>query len=365
VGGVGLIVIAVYLFRKKSLGHGSKSIEDRNTLNVAEKMELPVDETRFDEPTYDTTPNGLDRFNTAEPLYSMDTNEQLEPKYTDVSSTLFPFDKASAGDAGYLEPKYTSASDAGYLEPKYTDVSPTLFPFNETSAGDAGYLEPKYTDVSPTLFPFNETSAGLKIGDRVNVLNFGDGTVKFIGLHAKDGKPRAGIVLDEMKGLNNGTAGGHYYFSCADKHGVLVDPRQCKVSAVASTVKDSLQVKVEPVSAPSKPEEAQQLETAATSREKSKAEPVTAPIRATESGGPTCACGNSLNPSNKFCGECGAAVATFNPPAAKPGVAPQISKKVKIASLDVTLRTNGLSVQANGESALYNNVSSGYLDVDE
>ena len=36
-----------------------------------------------------------------------------------------------------------------------------------------------------------------------------------------------------------------------------------------------------------------------------------------------------------------------------------------MASLDVTLRTDGLSVQANGESALYNNVSSGYLDVTE
>ena len=36
-----------------------------------------------------------------------------------------------------------------------------------------------------------------------------------------------------------------------------------------------------------------------------------------------------------------------------------------IESLDVTLRTNGLSAQANGESALYNNVSSGYLDVTE
>lgn len=57
---------------------------------------------------------------------------------------------------------------------------------------------------------------------------------------------------------------------------------------------------------------------------------MTAPISATESGGPTCACGNSLNPSNKFCGECGAAVATFNPPAAKPVIASQISKKVKV-----------------------------------
>ena len=36
---------------------------------------------------------------------------------------------------------------------------------------------------------------GLTIGDRVNVLNFGDGTVKFIGVHAKDGKPRADITL--------------------------------------------------------------------------------------------------------------------------------------------------------------------------
>jgi len=63
------------------------------------------------------------------------------------------------------------------------------------------------------------------VGLRVAVEKFGDGTLRFFGPHHRDGKPRCGVELDEANGINNGTIGDHYYFSCTAKHGVLVDPR--------------------------------------------------------------------------------------------------------------------------------------------
>jgi len=63
------------------------------------------------------------------------------------------------------------------------------------------------------------------VGSRVMVKNFGVGTLRFFGPHKKDGINRAGVELDVAGGINNGTAGGHYYFECPDKHGVLVDVR--------------------------------------------------------------------------------------------------------------------------------------------
>ncbi len=49
--------------------------------------------------------------------------------------------------------------------------------------------------------------SGADIGQRVIVADYGEGVLAFFGMHAKDGKPRCGVVLDEPKGLNNGTAG--------------------------------------------------------------------------------------------------------------------------------------------------------------
>jgi hypothetical protein len=49
--------------------------------------------------------------------------------------------------------------------------------------------------------------ASADVGQRVVVKDFGPGVLRFYGMHAKDGKPRCGVELDEPKGLNNGTAG--------------------------------------------------------------------------------------------------------------------------------------------------------------
>ena len=71
----------------------------------------------------------------------------------------------------------------------------------------------------------NQKPNDYKPGQRVNVPNFGDGVVHFLGLHQIDGKPRAGVVLDLPVGMNNGTVNGHKYFVCKEKYGVLLDPR--------------------------------------------------------------------------------------------------------------------------------------------
>ena len=50
------------------------------------------------------------------------------------------------------------------------------------------------------------------------------GKLVFVGPHAKDGAPRCGVVLSAPDGINNGTVGGHTYFECRDKHGILAMP---------------------------------------------------------------------------------------------------------------------------------------------
>jgi len=48
------------------------------------------------------------------------------------------------------------------------------------------------------------------------------GVVRFAGVHAESGAPRYGVELSAPVGNNNGTVKGHTYFTCPDKHGVLV-----------------------------------------------------------------------------------------------------------------------------------------------
>ena len=55
------------------------------------------------------------------------------------------------------------------------------------------------------------------------------GTLVFYGDHnSKPGK-RCGIILDDSIGRNNGTVGGHKYFECEDKKGILVAPYKVKL----------------------------------------------------------------------------------------------------------------------------------------
>ena len=59
------------------------------------------------------------------------------------------------------------------------------------SAGtDGGYLQ---------------VGGDVSVGDRVAVEGKGNGVVRFVGLHAENGKPRIGVELDDPVGKNNGT----------------------------------------------------------------------------------------------------------------------------------------------------------------
>lgn len=70
------------------------------------------------------------------------------------------------------------------------------------------------------------------IGSRVHVQGYDClGTLAFVGAHAQKGAPRAGVILDEPVGRNNGTVDGVQYFSCASRHGILCVPS--KVSLVS------------------------------------------------------------------------------------------------------------------------------------
>ena len=75
----------------------------------------------------------------------------------------------------------------------------------------------------------HQSYADVGIGDRVTVSGYqGAGFVRFIGVintQRTDGKVRLGVELDLPNGKHDGTVGGHAYFSCAAKHGLLV-PRE-------------------------------------------------------------------------------------------------------------------------------------------
>jgi len=63
------------------------------------------------------------------------------------------------------------------------------------------------------------------IGRRVYVDGYSSpGTLLFYGNHNIDNSKRCGVELDKPIGKNNGTIKNHKYFTCKEKHGVLVAP---------------------------------------------------------------------------------------------------------------------------------------------
>ncbi len=108
-------------------------------------------------------------------------------------------------------------------------------------------LKPKEAvNVLPTLIETNEipeeSEVASNIGDQASSITVNDinkrvlvegydsvGTLVFYGDHnSKPGK-RCGVILDDPVGRNNGTIGGHKYFDCEDKKGILVAPYKVKI----------------------------------------------------------------------------------------------------------------------------------------
>jgi len=68
------------------------------------------------------------------------------------------------------------------------------------------------------------------VGQRCTVVGYeSHGTIAFVGEHVSSGMTRIGVVLDKAEGINDGRVGGHVYFTCAPKHGVLVVPRKVRL----------------------------------------------------------------------------------------------------------------------------------------
>lgn len=82
------------------------------------------------------------------------------------------------------------------------------------------------------------------VGKRVKVIGYaGEGTMRFVGVHVKSGKPRCGVEMD--LGVDKGRAGtfkGHNYFECPKKRGVLVP--QSKVAFVQQRPESLLKLTV-------------------------------------------------------------------------------------------------------------------------
>jgi len=83
----------------------------------------------------------------------------------------------------------------------------------------------RFANVNALIAYYMGLDSDRKVGDRVAVKGYDCiGTVRFVGDHHESGKPRIGVDLDEAIGKNSGTVGGHEYFSCPSKRGVLAAP---------------------------------------------------------------------------------------------------------------------------------------------
>mmetsp|Transcript_11835 Transcript_11835/g.30409 ORF Transcript_11835/g.30409 Transcript_11835/m.30409 type:complete len:561 (+) Transcript_11835:283-1965(+) len=74
--------------------------------------------------------------------------------------------------------------------------------------------------------PYN----GITVGARVFSTQYScEGTVRFIGMHRSKGTPRVGIELDYPVGKLDGVQGGHRYFYCQPKFGILTNPGKVRL----------------------------------------------------------------------------------------------------------------------------------------
>ena len=78
------------------------------------------------------------------------------------------------------------------------------------------------------------------LNSTVEIDGYGEGIIRFIGLHMVEQTERIGIELDTPTGKNNGTVRGQLYFVCPEKHGLLCDPRKVsRMGFPAGALKDS------------------------------------------------------------------------------------------------------------------------------
>ena len=76
------------------------------------------------------------------------------------------------------------------------------------------------------------------VGHRIYVLGIGWGLLRYYGLHARKPGMRCGVELDSDNGKNNGSIDGYWYFSCPERHGLLVSSALCFYSP-KNRLKDS------------------------------------------------------------------------------------------------------------------------------
>ena len=136
----------------------------------------------------------------------------------------------------------------------------------EVSAAPRSALEQPTSDhhVAPALAvevpvaapaaPASSRTGKVKVGARVNVKGYDClGVVRFLGNHAESDKPRVGVELDEAVGKHNGTVGGHFYFECEFKKGVLPAPSKVTLADSAAPAAPSKKEETNPFAATALP----------------------------------------------------------------------------------------------------------------
>ena len=97
----------------------------------------------------------------------------------------------------------------------------------EKKAKQKSSTKKKASQKGATAGPEKAATPTVQVGTVVQVEGYDcEGTVRFVGNHQEKGTPRVGVELDQAVGKSNGTVGGHKYFKCKPRHGVLVVPRK-------------------------------------------------------------------------------------------------------------------------------------------
>ncbi|EDQ85046.1 uncharacterized protein MONBRDRAFT_29704 [Monosiga brevicollis MX1] len=155
------------------------------------------------------------------------------PTFSELEQRLGEIDVAEEGGAGAASAASPAASATKTaVANSYVDVR---FDKNQEKGGSSNpandYLEVQNSAEMPNQYEdvldgasSTRVATSSDVGARVTVTGYGTGMLRFYGPHHVKRHLRCGVHLDQPLGNNNGVVGGHTYFNCPDKHGVLVVP---------------------------------------------------------------------------------------------------------------------------------------------
>jgi hypothetical protein len=132
----------------------------------------------------------------------------------DESEQGYKMDEAAFDEASVME---NSTADGRLRRNRPGSVS-----FNDTNVEVAVDMAESPRDGTLDVSLARELITAKHIGQRVFVVDYGWGTLRYCGMHAVKSGRRCGVELDEPVGRNDGSVDGYLYFHADPGYGILV-----------------------------------------------------------------------------------------------------------------------------------------------